>query len=224
MDMQKIRVFVGDDENLFREILVRALVREESIEIIGQAATGKEILEQVGVLQPHVVLLDINLPDCSGLEVLETLKSRHPDVMVIILTGLPQDKYIFMALQRGASGFLSKSTSIERLREALRVAREGKVFLDPDATTKLAREYLRIEPDAMWTSKNLPDPDRKSRLTSREAEILQFLGKGMSNREIAATIQLSENTIKRHLTSLFRKIKVKDRIQAIFYAMEKGLR
>jgi DNA-binding NarL/FixJ family response regulator len=201
-------------------MLAGALADVHGLEIVGQAGSGEDIEAGIEETRPDVLLLDINLPDRSGLEVLKSIKMLDPELRVIILTGYPLDEHIFTALQRGADGFLSKNTSIDKVRDAVQAVYGGGSFLDPQATTKLVREFLK---GAAGRGEAGKGENGKFRMTPREAEILKLLAKGLNNKEIAASIHVSENTIKRHLSNLFKKLKVRDRIQAIFFAQEKGL-
>lgn len=223
MTNNKIRVLVADDQNLFREMLVGILNMENDIEVVGEASTGTEAIKKIRELQPDVALVDINMPEQNGIRVTEVIKKEIEKVRIVVLTGYSQENYIFEALQRGASGYLSKDISADKVKEAIRTVYRGESLLEAKITTKLIREFVKIsgtealpgtEPSAIL---DIP-------LTKREIEILRLIAKGMSNMEIASRLYISEHTVKTHVGNLLRKLNLTDRVQAVLYAIERGIR
>ena len=217
-----IRVLVADDQNLFREMMVGYLKRETDIEVIGEAESGAETISQVKTLRPDVVLLDIQLGDMDGIEVTHLIKSQDPDCRVVLLTGFHNEEYIFQAFKIGCSGYLSKDTSMEKVMEAVRKAFKGDALLEPADTTRIIREYEQI--DRLHKSRGNDKPHDDIKLTPREREILALIADALSNQEIADKLFISEYTVKTHVSNLFRKLGINDRVQAVLYALQRGIR
>lgn len=224
MKNNKIRVLVADDQNLFREMLVGMLNMENDIEVVGEAATGTDAIKKIRSLQPDVVLVDINMPDQNGIRVTEVVKKEFEQIRVVVLTGYSQDNYIFEALQRGASGYLSKDITADKVKEAIRTVYQGESLLEAKITTKLIREFVKIQ-GAEKVSGNVEIlKEEDIPLTKREIEILKLIANGMSNLEIASKLFISEHTVKTHVGNLLRKLNLSDRVQAVLYAIERGIR
>jgi DNA-binding NarL/FixJ family response regulator len=222
----KIRVFVADDQHLFREMLVGLLNVEEDIEIVGEASNGKEAVQKIRELQPDVVLIDINMPELNGIQVTELIKKEFDSVRIVVLTGYSEEDYIFEALQRGASGYLSKEVSAAKVKEAIRTVHQGESLLEARITTKLIKEFVKIQgADRTGDFEGKEGPEYKDiPLTKREVEILRLIARGMSNVEIGAKLYISEHTVKTHVGNLLRKLGLSDRVQAVLYAVERGIR
>ncbi|MGV8119521.1 MAG: response regulator [Candidatus Xenobiia bacterium LiM19] len=220
-----IKVLVADDQNLFREMLVGMLGMEEDIEVVAEASQGRDALDKIRAFRPDVVLIDISMPELDGIQVTEMVKKEFDKIKVVMLTGYSQEDYIFEALQKGASGYLSKDISAEKVKEAIRTVYQGESLLEAKITTKLIREFVKIqgsekiiEPQEMQgDTKNIP-------LTKRETEILRLIARGMSNVEIGKKLFISEHTVKTHVGNLLRKLSLSDRVQAVLYAVERGIR
>jgi DNA-binding NarL/FixJ family response regulator len=216
---------VADDQNLFREMLVGMLGMEEDIEVVAEASQGRDALDKIRAFRPDVVLIDISMPELDGIQVTEMVKKEFDKIKVVMLTGYSQEDYIFEALQKGASGYLSKDISAEKVKEAIRTVYQGESLLEAKITTKLIREFVKIqgsekiiEPQEMQgDTKNIP-------LTKRETEILRLIARGMSNVEIGKKLFISEHTVKTHVGNLLRKLSLSDRVQAVLYAVERGIR
>ena len=217
-----IRVLVADDQNLFREMMVGYLRREGDIEVVGEAESGAETLTKVKSLQPDVVLLDIQLGDMDGIEVTHMVKAQDPECRVVLLTGFHNEEYIFQAFKIGCSGYLSKDTSMDKVMEAVRKAHKGDALLEPADTTRIIREYEQI--DRLHKSRNNDKPLDEVKLTPREREILALIADALSNQEIAEKLFISEYTVKTHVSNLFRKLGINDRVQAVLYALQRGIR
>jgi DNA-binding NarL/FixJ family response regulator len=173
----------------------------------------------VGKLQPDIVLMDINLPGMNGIEATRIIKSEHPDVEVIILSMYDEEQYVLESVKAGATGYVLKDISHEDLLRAVRTVHHGGSMIQPSLARKVLKEFAHL-------ARETPGPGRPTllrELSEREVEVLQYVASGKSNREIAETLTISEKTVKAHLRSIFRKLEVSDRAQAVAYAMRKGL-
>lgn len=227
-----IKVLVADDQNLFREMLIGLLSKETDIEIVGEARNGKEAIQKTRELRPDVLLVDINMPELNGINVTDVVKKEFEKTKVVVLTGYSQEDYIFEALRRGASGFLSKDISADKVKEAIRTVHQGESLLEAKITTKLIKEFVKFRDTDRNTDKenaefhNIENRDesRDVALTKREMEILKLIARGMSNSEISAKLFISEHTVKTHIGNLLRKLGLSDRVQVVLYAVERGIR
>lgn len=224
MKNTKIRVFVADDQSLFREMLIGMLNKEEDIEVVGEAATGTDAIRKIRALQPDVALVDINMPEQNGIKVTEVIKNDFENVRIVVLTGYSQETYIFEALQRGASGYLSKDISAEKVKEAIRTVFQGESLLEAKITTKLIKEFVKIKVNGQDMEESEPEITDEIPLTKREIEVLRLIAKGLSNMDIASKLFISEHTVKTHVGNLLRKLGLADRVQAVLYAIERGIR
>jgi DNA-binding NarL/FixJ family response regulator len=213
------RVVVVDDQALVRSGFAMILTAA-GIDVVGEAANGLEAIASVRQLRPDVVLMDIRMPELDGLEATRQILAAHPPgtgPRVIVLTTFDLDQYVYAALTAGASGFLLKDVTPDHLVHAVRLVRDGDALLAPSITRRLIERFAR------------PDPDRASQhrdlalLTPREREVLTLLAGGLSNAELAATLHLSEATVKTHLTRILTKLGLRDRVQAVVLAYQTGL-
>jgi len=170
------------------------------------------------------VLLDIVMPDIDGIEVTRMIKRDFPETKVVLLTGYHLEKFIFEALQMGASGYLSKDSSAEQVKEAVRTAMRGESLLEPKITTQLIHEFVKLRRSEKEPSRESKKESAVGSLTAREKEILALIAKGKSNQEISADLFISEYTVKTHISNLFRKLNLNDRVQAVLFALENGIR
>jgi DNA-binding NarL/FixJ family response regulator len=224
-EKRPIRVFVADDQNLFREMLVGLLSLEDDISVVGEAHNGKEAMERIRELRPDVILIDINMPELNGIQITEMVKKEMGEIKVVVLTGYSQEDYIFEALQRGASGYLSKDISGEKVKEAIRTVFAGESLLEAKITSKLIKEFVKMQGAERPPGRNGAEGSSKDiPLTKRELEILKLIARGMSNMEIGAKLYISEHTVKTHVGNLLRKLGISDRVQAVLYAVERGIR
>ncbi len=222
---KKIRVLVADDQNLFREMMMVSLGQETDIEVVGASVSGEETLGMVRNLKPDVVLMDIILPDVDGITVTGQIKKDFPQVKVVLLTGYHQERYIFEALQMGASGYLSKDSTAQSVKDAVRTAHQGESLLEPKITTQLITEFVKMKKgDRPRQPEEPAQEDGLRGLTSREREILKLIAQGKSNQDISSELYISEHTVKTHISNLFRKLGMTDRVQAVLYAIEKGVK
>jgi DNA-binding NarL/FixJ family response regulator len=211
------RVLIADDDDLMRAGLVELLSGDPSIEIVGEAATGREAVERSRRLDPQVVLMDVRMPDLDGIVATAELARSLPATKVLILTTFEQDDYVFGALRAGASGFLLKRTRPEALIAAVHTIAAGDSLLSPSVTRRV------IERVAQQPTPNLADESRLGELTPREREILGLVARGLSNREIATALIVEESTIRTHVKRILMKLDLRDRIQIVIFAYETGM-
>jgi DNA-binding NarL/FixJ family response regulator len=211
------RVLIADDDDLMRAGLAELLSGDPSIEIVGEAASGREAVERCRRLDPDVVLMDVRMPDLDGIAATHELASAAPSVRVLILTTFEQDDYIFGALRAGASGFLVKRTRPETLIAAVHTIAAGESLLSPSVTRRV------IDRVAQQPTPNLIDQTKLDELTPREREVLGLIARGLSNHEIANALIVEESTIRTHVKRILTKLDLRDRIQIVIFAYENGL-
>ncbi len=204
-----IQVMMTDDHLMVREGIKALLEIDGDIKVIAQASDGVECLGVLEKVEPDVLLLDINMPKLDGLSVLETLKRNKPQLKVIVLTIHNEGDYLLSAYEKGADGYVLKDSGSDMLKRAIRIVHQGERYIEPVLMPKL-RERLE---------KKKEDGKKEDRLSKREFEILKLVAVGMYNKEIADRLSISEKTVKNHMSSIFRKIKVSDRTQAAVYAI-----
>jgi len=212
-----IHVLIADDDDLMRAGLVELLTADPEIEIVGQASTGREAVEQALRLLPDVVLMDVRMPDLDGISATRELLRAAPEAKVLILTTFEQDDYVFGALRAGASGFLLKRTRPEALIAAVHTIAAGDSLLSPSVTRRV------IDRMAQQPTPEFADQARLGDLTPREREVLELIARGLSNREIAAALVVEESTIRTHVKRVLMKLDLRDRIQAVIFAYESGV-
>jgi DNA-binding NarL/FixJ family response regulator len=208
-----IRVAIADDQALVRSGFRMILNARPDIEVIGEAADGAETVELVAEQEPDVLLLDIRMPNMDGIEATRRIVALGSSTRILILTTFDLDEYVHDAIRAGASGFLLKDVDPDELIDAIRVLANGNTLLAP---TALARLLKHFEP-------RRPAPPQLEGLTERETEILRLIAGGHSNAELASTLVLSEATVKTHVSSVLRKLGVRDRVQAVIAAYDAGL-
>jgi DNA-binding NarL/FixJ family response regulator len=213
-----IRILLVDDQALFREGLRTLLSVQPDLEVIGEAANGEEALRLAAALRPEVVLMDLQMPVLDGVAATRRLRAELPECRVIALTTFDDGEYVFEGLRAGAVGYLLKDAPSEKLVEAIRAAARGESFLQPSVAAKVIAEFTRLADQLPRSSPSLIEP-----LSDRELEILRLVGRGASNKEIAAALAIAEGTVKNHLTNILGKLGVRDRTQAALKAREIGL-
>jgi len=214
--MEKIRVLLADDHTLFREGIRLLLGRQSDMEVVGEAADGREAVELAHGLQPNVVLMDIGMPRMNGLEATRVIHTQDPNVRILVLTMLGTDDYFFRMLEAGASGYLLKEAASTDLLSAIRSVHKGEMFFYPSLAKRLAQEYLR------WVSSGEERSSYDS-LTEREKEVLRLIGQGHTNQEIADILCLSVNTVQTHRTHIMNKLNLHSRAELMKYAVRLGL-
>ena len=216
--MSSIRVLIVDDQTLVRTGLRMILETEDGIEVVGEAANGKEAIAVARELRPDVILMDIRMPEMDGISATRSLVHDRPDghCRVLILTTFDLDEYVYDALRAGASGFLLKDAPPEELVRAIYVVAAGEALLAPSVTRRLIEDFaaVRVGPG---TSSDL------TALTDREVDVLRQLATGKSDVEIANALFVSETTVKTHISHILTKLELRDRVQAVVVAYESGL-
>jgi DNA-binding NarL/FixJ family response regulator len=210
-------VLIVDDDALMRAGLVELLTVDPEIEIVGQASTGRQAVEQARRLAPDVVLMDVRMPDLDGIGATRELSLAAPETRVLILTTFEQDDYIFGALRAGASGFLLKRARPEELIAAVHTVAAGEALLSPSVTRRV------IDRMAQQPTPELADQAKLDGLTPRERETLELIARGLSNREIAAAFAVEESTVRTHVKRILMKLNLRDRVQAVIFAYEAGV-
>ena len=216
--MKTIRVLIVDDQALFREGLRTLLSVHPDIDVVGEAANGREAVAGVGELRPDVVLMDLRMPVLTGAQATREIRALPRPCPVLVLTTFDDDEDVFDALRAGATGYLLKDTSSEKIAEAIRSAARGEAFLHPAVATKVVAEFSRLS-----SPPPVPQESPLDALSEREREVLQQLARGMSNKEIARELCIAQGTVKNHLTNIFTKLGTFDRTQAALKAREFGL-
>ncbi|MGB3634884.1 MAG: response regulator transcription factor [Rubrobacteraceae bacterium] len=205
---EAIRILITDDHPVVRAGLEGMLSRQPDMEVVGEAGDGTDGVRMAEQLRPDVVLMDLRMPEMDGVAATQEIKAKNPETQVLVLTTYDSDADILRAVEAGATGYLLKDAPREELYEAVRAAAQGKVLFAPAVADKLMRRIR--EP-------------RRDTLSQREIEVLGFVRKGLSNKEIARSLHVSEATIKTHLIHTFRKLGVDDRTAAVSVALEKGI-
>ena len=200
-----IRILLVDDHLMVRLGLASMLGRERDLQVVAEASSGAEAIKQCEIQRPDVVLMDIRLPDINGIETTAAIAKQHPEIKVVMLTTYEGDEDVFQAIKAGAKAYFTKSVAGPELVQAIRAVHGGQYCLPPDIAGKLAQRY------------SLPE------LTSREREILERIAGGRSNKEIAALLNLAENTVKNHVHVILEKLGVQDRTQAVTNAIKRGI-
>ena len=212
----KTRLLLVDDHAVVRSGLRMLLGNENDVEIIGEAGTAAEALASAADLKPDVVLMDIGLPDKSGIEATRDIKAQFPEVAIVALTIHEDEEYFFKMLEAGASGYVPKRAAPEELLTAIRAAAHGEVYLYPTMAKLLVRDYLISEPT---DKEHSTDND----LTDREREVLTHLAEGESNDEIAKALVISPKTVARHRENIMHKLNLHSRAELVRYAIRKGI-
>jgi DNA-binding NarL/FixJ family response regulator len=216
-----VRVAIADDQALVREGFRMILDAREDIEVVGEASDGAEAVELVARVEPDVVLMDVRMPSVDGLESTERIVASGSAAKIIILTTYDVDEYVFTALRAGASGFLLKDVRPGELADAVRVVARGDALLAPTVTRRLLDRLAVALPGAPTAPPRLDEISDE--LTERELEVLRFVALALSNAEIAARLTVSEPTVKTHVSSILRKLGLRDRVQAVVLAYDVGL-
>jgi DNA-binding NarL/FixJ family response regulator len=218
MDTELTRVLVADDQRVVRDGLATLLSLLPGIEVVGAAADGDEAVELVARLSPDIVLMDLRMPRCDGVEATGRIRESHPQTEVVVLTTYTDDRSVIDALRAGARGFLTKDASAEEIAHAIDAVVHGEAAIDPAVQHHVV--------NAVATTTVTPSPDEPALpdgLTPREAEVLALIAEGLANAEIAERLFVGEATVKSHINHIFSKTGVRDRAQAVTYAFRHGL-
>lgn len=213
---EEVTVLIADDQALVRAGFKSILETEPGIKVVGEAADGRNAIDLVRKRRPSVVLMDIKMPDVDGLAATRRIVAEDPGTAVLMLTTFDLNEYVYDALRAGASGFLLKDVLPEDLIAAVRVVAGGDGLIAPTVTKRLIEQFVRAAPPST-------PPDELDELTPREVEVLTLIARGLSNREIARDLVLSEATVKTHVKHVLAKLDARDRVQAVVFAYEAGL-
>jgi DNA-binding NarL/FixJ family response regulator len=216
------RVLVADDQTLVREGLTTLLGLLPGIDVVGAAADGEQAVEMAAAQRPDIVLMDLRMPRCDGVEATRRIRESQPETQVIVLTTYEDDRSIMAAIQAGARGYLTKDSGAEEIRRAIETVRAGKALLEPGVQARLL-EALVQGGGTRPSGQPSPPPELPDGLTRREGEVLSLIAQGLSNQEIAGRLFVSEATVKTHINNIFGKTGVRDRAQAVTYAYRHGL-
>ena len=211
-----MRLLLADDHALFRAGIA-SMLRAWGHEVVGEAGNGLEALELVRKLHPDLVLMDITMPECNGLEATRLIKAELPDTRIAIVTVSDHDEDLFEAIKSGAEGYLLKDMSEAELERTLNALAAGEPALSPGLAAKILDEFARLGSEAA------PREGRRDDLTAREQEVLQLVAEGATNKEIAASLHLSEHTVNFHMKNILSKLHLRNRAQAVAYAIRTGL-
>jgi DNA-binding NarL/FixJ family response regulator len=210
-----IGVLVVDDQSMVRAGFRMLLGGESDIDVVAEASNGREAVEKAARFKPAVVLMDIRMPELDGLQATREILAANPDARILILTTFDLDEYIYEALRAGASGFVLKDDPPENLIAAIRTVAAGDALLSPSVTNQVISQFARLPQPS--PPKELED------LTSREMEVFRLIARGLSNVEIGEQLFISDTTVKTHVTHVFQKLNLRDRVQAVVLAYQAGI-
>jgi DNA-binding NarL/FixJ family response regulator len=209
----KIRVLITDDHPVVREGLSAMLSREHDIEVVGEAKDGKEAVTKAGTLRPDIILMDLRMPEMDGVEAMQRIKTDYPDIRFIVLTTYDNDEYIFKGIEAGARAYLLKDAPRDELFRAIRAVSRGESLIEPAVAGRVLDRLAELSRQV-----NMPEV-----LSEREIEVLTLIARGSSNKIIADTLNIGQSTVKTHIQSIFHKLEVNDRTEAVTVAVRKGI-
>lgn len=209
---------ICDDHALFRRGLIMVLESEDGIDVVGEAEDGEEAVAKAEELAPDVVLMDVRMPRVSGIEATRQIAEAVPTAKILMLTVSDEEDDLYDAIKAGATGYLLKEISIEEVATAIRAVVSGQSLISPSMASKLLSEFTNLSKKAD-ERQSVPTP----RLTDRELEVLKLVAQGMSNREIAGELYISENTVKNHVRNILEKLHLHSRMEAVVYAVREKL-
>jgi NarL family two-component system response regulator LiaR len=212
--MEQIKVLLADDKEVFREGLARLLEEQEHIEVVSRCSNGRQAIEKAKEIRPDVVLIDSNISNCDSKEATREIKESSPKVQVAMLTDCENQEELFSAIESGATGYLLKDMKVDDLVKSVDLIGKGEVVVSPPLSEKLVGKFA---------SMRQKEPERQTGLTQQELEIVKLLAKGATNKEIAETLFVTENTAKVHLKNILGKLGLRNRQQVAAYAVQQGL-
>ena len=211
--MEKIGILIVDDHEVVRDGLAAMLARQSDFEVVGEARNGLEAVVKARELLPHVILMDLRMPELDGVEAMRRIRAENQQVRFIVLTTYDSDEYIFQAIEAGAKGYLLKDASREDLFQAVRAVHQGESLIQPGVAARVLDRFAQLSRQSAGAEV----------LSEREVEVLQLMAQGTANKEIAASLSIGESTVKTHVTNIFQKLGVNDRTGAVTKALQKGI-
>ncbi|HET6917782.1 MAG TPA: response regulator transcription factor [Acidimicrobiales bacterium] len=218
-DDDVIRVLIADDQALFRRGLYVVLGTEENIEVVAEAEDGEQAIAKAEEMAPDVVLMDVRMPRVNGIEAAQRIRELLPSTKILMLTVSDEEDDLYEAIKAGANGYLLKEISVEEVATAIRSVVQGQSLISPSMASKLLNEFNSLARQAAEKKEQLPAPV----LTARELEVLKLVARGMSNRDVADQLYISENTVKNHVRNILEKLHLHSRMEAVMYAVRKRL-
>jgi len=213
--MDKIKVLLAEDHTIVRKGISEFVQREPDMEVVGEVGDGEEAIKMTAELQPDIVVMDIVMPNLNGIEATKRIKELYPSVAVLILTAYDYDQYIFALLEAGAAGYLMKGARVSELIDAIRAVYAGESVLHPVIARRVIDRMISLAP-------KFSEPQEAEALSGREMEVLKLTAKGISNKEIAEQLFLSQRTVQAHLGNIFNKLGVASRTEAVLYGLRRG--
>lgn len=217
--MKKLRIFLADDHAILREGLKHILLEDDSVEIVGEAGDGRDALEKIDRLKPDIAILDISMPELSGLEAARIIRKYDKHIRIIILTRHDNEEYFQQAIKNGANGFILKESAGDDLLKAVKDVMAGNIYLSPKFVTTIVKSSM-LGPDNMNSSRPVPD---RGLLTNREKEVLKLVAEGKSSNEIASILRISSKTVKVHRLNVMNKLDIHNVTDLVKYAIKSGL-
>lgn len=214
--MEALRILLVDDHILFRKGMASLLDTRQDVKVIGEASNGLEAVARAKELKPDIILMDVNMPQCDGIEAVKLVKQELPNVKVVMLTVSDDDNDLFQAIKNGAQGYLLKNLDPHQLFGMLESVRHGEAPISGAMAAKILQEFKEPQPTTQKT-------ESVDALTPREVDVLEQIVTGATNKKIAHTLDISENTVKIHLRNILEKLHLQNRIQAAVYAVREGL-
>ena len=211
--MEVIRILIADDHPVVREGLSAMLSKEQDIQVVGEAENGAEAIDKAKELQPDIVLMDLRMPEVDGVEAMRQIGAVNPDIRFIVLTTYDNDEFIFKGIEAGARAYLLKDSPREELFKAIRAVYKGESLIQPAIAGRVLDRFTELSRQAQVVEV----------LSEREVEVLNLMAKGAANKEIATELYITESTVKTHVQSIFQKLGVSDRTEAVTQAIKKGI-
>ena len=216
----KIKIVIADDQELIRESLKIVLSANPDMEVTDTVADGREVIRSVRACRPDVILMDVRMPEMDGVSCTRIIKENYPQIKIIILTTFDDDEYVYNALKYGASGYLLKGVSMAELSSAIRTVHSGKAMINPDVAVKVVRLFSQM---AQSNYGIRVDSRMVEEIGKTEWKVIQQVGYGRSNKEIAAALNLSEGTVRNYLSTILNKLDLRDRTQLAIWAVQTGV-
>ncbi|MBQ0064880.1 MAG: response regulator transcription factor [Firmicutes bacterium] len=214
-----IKVLIADDQELIRQSLEIVLSAHKDIDVVATAKDGLEVIEKVRKHHPDVILMDIRMPNMDGVYCTKEIKEKYPNIKIIILTTFDDDEFVFSALKYGASGYLLKGVSMDELYKAILTVVDGKAMINPDIAAKVLKIFSQM---AISNYAIQVNPENVSEISNAEFRVIQQVGYGLTNKEIAKNLFLSEGTVRNYISSILSKLQLRDRTQLAIWAVQTG--